>query len=130
MIDFGNRFKIIFLGATILFLSFVNFVNAERGLNVAVISPSVSTSMEARRVMQREGWSSTDYRHADAILVVVRSMLFNPLSYSYDSIKELEDDAEGQLNISGENFHIYLYSINNDLSVDQAKHMSYKADDF
>ncbi|HZE69001.1 MAG TPA: hypothetical protein VE135_05660 [Pyrinomonadaceae bacterium] len=106
-------------------------IAAEAGpaVNVAVIAPSVSTRMEARSILARLGWHETALRDASAILVVVRSMLFNPLSSSYDSIKELQDDAEGQLNISGESFHIYIYRINSDLSVDQVKHTSYKADD-
>jgi len=99
-----------------------------RGLSVAVIAPSVSTSIEARQVMRRFGWTETNFRNADAILVVVRSMLYNPLNYSYGSIKELQDDADMQLNISGENFHMYIYSIENDLSVNQLKHVSYKAE--
>jgi hypothetical protein len=72
--------------------------------DVAVIAPSVSTRMEARAVLARLRWRETTLREAEGILVVVRSMLFNPLDSSYDSIKELQDDAEGQLNISGEVF--------------------------
>jgi hypothetical protein len=99
-----------------------------RGLSVYVIAPSVSTSMEARSIRMKNGWTESRLRQADAILVVVRSMLFNPLNYSYDSVKELEDDADSQLNISGEKFHIYIYSIDDDMEVDQEKHVSYKAD--
>ena len=98
-------------------------------MDVAVIAPSVSTRTEARAVLARLGWHETSLRDAQGILVIVRSMLFNPLSFSYDSIKELQEDADGQLNISGENFHIYLYSINSDLSVDQSTHTSHKAND-
>jgi hypothetical protein len=98
-----------------------------RGLSVAVIAPSISTSMEAREVLARLGWSQTNLRNADGILVVVRSMSFNPLSYSYRSIGDLQRDADTLPNISGENFHIYLYQINDDLSVTQLKHSSYKA---
>lgn len=100
-----------------------------RGLRVAVIAPSISTSMEARALMRRSGWIESPLRDADTILVVVRSILFDPLNSSYDSIKELQDDADSQLNIIGENFHIYTYEINDDLSVRQLKHTSYKADD-
>jgi hypothetical protein len=100
-----------------------------RGLGVYVIAPSVSTSMEARSIRIKKGWTESSLRQADAILVVVRSMLFNPLDYSYDSVKELQDDSESQLNISGENFHVYIYSIDDDMKVSQEKHVSYKADD-
>ena len=100
-----------------------------RGLGVYVIAPSVSTSMEARSIRMKKGWVESDLRQADAILVVVRSMLFNPLDYTYDSIKELKDDAESQLNISGEKFHIYIYSIDDKMKVSQQRHVSYKAND-
>ncbi len=99
-----------------------------RGLNVSVIAPSVSTSIEARYIMRRQGWIEVSLRQADGILVVVRSMLFNPLSYSYSSIGDLQNDADMQLNISGEKFHVYIYQINDDLSVTQMKHISYKAE--
>jgi len=99
------------------------------GRGVYVIAPSVSTAMEARSIRMKKGWGESSLRQADAILVVVRSMLFNPLDYSYDSVKELEDDADSQLNISGENFHVYIYSIDDDMKVSQEKHVSYKAED-
>jgi hypothetical protein len=82
--------------------------------------------MEARSLL---GWHEVALRDASGILVVVRSMLFNPLSSSYDSIKELQEEAENQLNISGENFHIYIYSITPDLGATEGKHTSYKAED-
>lgn len=103
---------------------------AERGLSVAVIAHSVSTRMEAREVLRRQGWTeTTNLRQADGILVVCRSGLTWPLNSSYDSIKELDDDADSQLNISGSNFHIYVYRINDDLSVDEVKHIHYPAND-
>ena len=103
---------------------------AERGLNAVVIAHSISTRAEARKVMQRQGWmEATNLRQADAILVVCRSGLNWPLSGSYRSIKELSDDADSQLNISGSNFHIYIYQINNNLGVDEIKHIHYPADD-
>jgi hypothetical protein len=105
------------------------FVSAERGLNVAVIAHSISTSREAREIRRRNGWTETDLRQADAILVVCRSSLNWPLDSSYDSINELDDDADSQLNISGSNFHIYICRINNDLSVDEIKHVNYPAED-
>jgi hypothetical protein len=99
-----------------------------RGLRVYIVAPSISTSMEARSITMKKGWIESNLRQANTILVVVRSMLFNPLSDSYDSVKELQDDAESQLNISGENFHVYIYSIGDDMNVSQEKHFSYKAD--
>jgi hypothetical protein len=103
---------------------------AERGLSVGVIAHSVSTRMEAREVLQRQGWTeTTNLRQADQILVVCRSGLSLPLNSSYGSIKELDKDADSQLDISGSNFHIYVYRINDDLSVDEVKHIHYPAND-
>src|SRR5262249_5483062 len=87
---------------------------------VAVIAPSVSTSMKAREIRaavlkKRE----VSLRYAEAILVVVRSSLFNPLRSSYDSVGELKRDADNQLNIAGPKFHVYTYSIDDDLAVSQ-----------
>jgi hypothetical protein len=114
----------------ILVLALTSAVAANAGpaVNVALIAPSVSTRMEARSILVRNGWHETALRDASGILVVVRSMLFSPLMSSYDSIKELQDAAESELNISGENFHIYIYSITPDLGVSQIKHTSYKAE--
>ena len=124
----GLWFRVAICITAVILLLVPSLSHAQvRGLSVAVIAPSVSTSMEARAVLARQGWSQTNLRNADGILVVVRSMLFNPLSYSYRSIGDLQHDADTQLNISGENFHIYLYQINDDLGVTQLKHSSYKA---
>jgi hypothetical protein len=48
---------------------------------VAVIAPSVSTSMKAREIRMRLGWTEVQPKQADNVLVVVRSALFDPLSY-------------------------------------------------
>lgn len=98
-------------------------------VDVAIIAPSYSTSAEARRVMGRNGWVESSLKGADGILVVVRSMLFDPLSLSYRSVKGLQDDAEMQLNFTGPKFHVYVYLINSDLSVVELNHVSYKAAD-
>ena len=58
-----------------------------------------------------------------------RSGLNWPLSSSYRSIKEPDDDAASQLNIRGSNFHIYIYQINNNLGVDEVKHVHYPVED-
>jgi len=99
-----------------------------RASDVAIIAHSVSTSMEAHKILARFKWREVQLKQADGILVVCRSMLFNPLRDSYDDIGSLDKDADMQLNISGENFHVYIYKINDDLSVRLVKHFSYKAD--
>ncbi len=100
----------------------------QNGINaVAVIAPSVSTSIEARLILREKGWTETGPKIAQYVLVVCRSMLYNPLMSYYDSYCDLETSAERQLNIAGQYFHIYLYSIANDLSVQQTDHASYEA---
>lgn len=94
---------------------------------VTVIAPSISTSMKAREIRMRMGWVEVQPKQADNVLVVVRSELFNPLNYSYDSYGELKEDADYQLNISGSNYHVYIYEIYDDLSVTQIKHTSFSA---
>ena len=111
-------------------LCVVMVATAASAASVVVIAPSVSTSQEARRVLAKMGLSeSSSYRRADGILVVVRSGLFDPLRFSYDCVSELKRDAEGQLNIMGEKFHVYLYSIDDELRAIQLKHVSYDARD-
>jgi hypothetical protein len=99
-----------------------------RGISVAVIAPSVSTSIEARRILAQQGWTQVKMKTADAILVVVRSSLSLPLRSSYSFVGELKEDADRQLNISGPKFHIYLYQLGDDLDCTEFKHISYDAE--
>lgn len=96
--------------------------------SVAVIAPSVSTSMIAREVLTKLRASEVGFRYADAVLVVVRSSLYNPLLASYGSVCDLQKDADGQLNIAGPNFHVYLYTMDDNLGVTQTGHQSFPAD--
>lgn len=96
--------------------------------DVVVIAHSVSTRMEARNVLARLKWREVHFKKASGVLVVCRSALLNPLQQNYNSIVELDQDAENQLNIAGFNFHVYIFQIENDLSVKSVKHFSYRAD--
>jgi len=60
-------------------------------------------------------------------LVVVRSSLYDPLSASYPCICDLKEAADRQLNISGPRFHVYVFTIENDLSTRSVRHQSYEA---
>lgn len=112
----------------LLLFSEVSF--SQKGITeVAVIAPSVSTSMKAREVRHKMKWQEVAPKDADYILVVVRSGLSYPLQMSYDSYGELKDDAENQLNISGSNYHIYLFYLEKDLSVTVVDHKYYEAED-
>ena len=84
--------------------------------------------MEAREVLQRQGWGEiTNLHQADGILVVCRSGLNYQLDSSYGSIKELDNDVYSQLNISCPNFHIYRNS--SDMRVEEVKHVYYPANE-
>jgi hypothetical protein len=96
---------------------------------VAVIAPSLSTRTEARAVLLKNpAMREAPIKQADAVLVVVRSGLRNPLAASYDTYCELKENAERQLNIAGQDFHIYLYALNDDLSVSRLRHESRPAE--
>jgi hypothetical protein len=98
--------------------------------DVFVIAHSISTRAEARRVMQKQGWSQVNNpAQASGILVVCRSGLSYPLNSSYKNIKELNEDADSQLNISGSNFHIYVFNLNGNKTVSEAQHVYYPAND-
>lgn len=83
--------------------------------------------MKAREIRIKLGWAELRPKQADRVLVVVRSSLYDPLRYSYDSYGELKMDAESQLNIARPNYHIYIYTIFDDLSVLQTEHESFSA---
>jgi hypothetical protein len=123
---FLNKSVVMIVLSQIFFISVI-FASGEK---VAVIAPSVSTSIEARSIIGKNKWIESNPREADFILVVVRSSLSLPLNISYDCYKELRDDAEGQLNISGRNFCVYLFQLNDDdLSLIEIKHTHYKAEE-
>jgi cell division GTPase FtsZ len=115
-----------FLTIGLLVLGFAVVANVASGANVAVIAPTASTRAEARAALARLGYEETSLDAATAILVVVRSGTLNPLSVSYDAIKDLQSAAEMQANASGINFHVYIYSVNSS-AVSQISHRSYKA---
>jgi len=97
---------------------------------VAVIAPSVSTSMKAREIISRMHWIAVPPDRTDMVLVVVRSLLAYPLFPSYGSFQELERAAEMQVNISGPNYHAYLFRLNTDGSYSQFEHTSFPANEY
>ena len=100
---------------------------APRAVTVGVIAHSVSTSMEARKIVAQMNWTLGQLASADTVLVVARSSLIDPLHASYRSSAELSKDAESLMNISGPKFHIYVYQQQNGQCI-QLKHYSYAAD--
>jgi hypothetical protein len=94
----------------------------------ALIAPSVSTSIMARRILAEMYLSEVPLKRADRVLVVVRSSLSDPLNYSYETVCELRTDAESQLNIAGPKYHIYIYSMDDELRASELSHKSFAAD--
>jgi hypothetical protein len=120
--------RIVTLAALLLFIGPVTGAGLARaqGPVAFVVAPSETTRLEARRMLRVCRWADTSVvRDADLVLVVVRSSASEPLSPSYDSLKWLRDAAASQLNDSGAQFHVYLYSIRQDLSFLQSSHRSY-----
>jgi len=85
--------------------------------------------MVARDILRGLGVTEVKLRQATEILVIVRSSLSNPLNFSYDTAADLKKDADGQLNISGPSFHVYAYSMDDDLRVVQTQHHMIEAKD-
>lgn len=99
-----------------------------QGPVVLVVAPSGSTATEARRLLRFCRWTDTTaLRDADFVVVVVRSSSGGPMAPAYDSMRWLRDEANSLLNESGAQFHVYLYTIRQDLSLLQASHRSYDA---
>ena len=103
---------------------------AVQGPIVYVVAFGSSPAAEAGRILRICRWTDTTaLRDADAVLVVVRSSWGQPLDHNYDRLKWLRDDAASQLNDSGAQFHIYLFSITRkDLSLHEVSHRSYDAE--
>jgi hypothetical protein len=100
----------------------------QQGPAAYVVAPSASTRLEARRLLRICRWTDTSVvRDADLVLVVVRSSGSDPLAPSYDSLRWLLDAANSQLNDSGAQFHVYLYTIRPGISLLQSSHQSYDA---
>jgi len=97
---------------------------------VTVIAHSISTSSLANQIRVKMKWTEVSPKKADYVLVVCRSGLSFPLNSSYECYCELDEAAENQLNISGSNYHIYLFYMNDDLSVKEIYHDYYEADDY
>jgi len=98
-------------------------------VKVAVITHSVSTSIVARDICRRARWSVVKPREAEFVLVVCRSELLDPLNISYESFRKLDDAAKSQLNIAGSIYHIYTFQVNDDLSLKETSHRSFRAPD-
>jgi hypothetical protein len=52
-----------------------------------------------------------------------------PVSGIYSSVIELKQDTETQLNISGSNFVVYIFALDDDLRPTELKRIAYPAHD-
>lgn len=114
--------------ALILFLFATQPADAA-GERMYVIAKSISTGVEARNILVQNNWVESNLRDADFALVVVRSMLRNPISSFSDDIFEIEDEADRQLNISGSNFVVYIYALDENLRPTLVQQTDYPATD-
>ena len=112
-----------------LSLSFSRPAVHAAGEQVYVIAESVSTSMEAQRILYRQQWTAVPLRRAQFVLVVVRSELEMPLTGFYSSVADLKHDAEMQLNIAGSNYVVYLFTLDYELRPTELKRIAYPAND-
>src|SRR6266851_2977991 len=126
MNNWDFRYSRLLIAAIFLLLA----VSASRaaGERVYVIADSISTSMEAQRILYRQRWTAVPLRRAQFALVVVRSELEMPLMGFYSSVAELKEDAEMQLNITGSNFVVYVFTLDDDLRPTELKRIAYPAD--
>ena len=85
--------------------------------------------MKAHGILRDLRLIETSPRLAAYALVVVRSGLYNPLTGMYDSLAELEQDAEAQLNIAGPQYHVYLFQLDDNLRPYELDHKSFDAED-
>jgi len=94
-----------------------------RGSRMTVIASSSAARDVARQVMRQSGWSEAKPKQADGVLVVVRSSMYDPLfTRSGSCFCDLRKNAERQPSLSGSKYHIYVYRLNDDLTVTKLKH--------
>jgi len=97
--------------------------------SVIVVAPAGNnhaTNMEAQSVMRANNWTQGyDPRQSDGVLVAVRSSRFWPLADQYENLDTVRNAAEWNEQHDGYSFHVYLYQINQDLSLSQIAYESY-----
>ena len=126
------RFIVLILRKALL--SFSLFCALTFGVRAAgelfyVITDSVSTDMEAYRILVQQHWLEVPLRRAQFALVVVRSETESPLIGIYSSLDALRHDAEMQVNISGSNYVVYVFALDDDLRPTELKRISYPVND-
>jgi hypothetical protein len=103
---------------------------SQNRLKVYFIAHSISTRTEGKSVIRKNGWNIvTNPKEANLIFVVCRSGLYYPLSSSYRNIKELDEAADGLMNITGDNYHLYQFNLSKNGSISETHHKHYEARD-
>jgi hypothetical protein len=124
-----RRTAILVAVAIALSLSSSSSAVQPAGQRVYVIAESVSTGMEAQRILYQQRWTTAPLQQAQFVLVVMRSELEMPLTGFYSSVADLKHDAEMQLNIAGSNHVVYVFALDDDLRPTELKRIAYPAND-
>ena len=94
-----------------------------------VVAKSKSTRQQVQKTMEHNDWHRVNFPDARDVLVVTRSEFSDPLSGSYMSIDELEDDVNAQDNEEGARMHVYVFHIYRQAAVGKIGHFSFKVEE-
>jgi hypothetical protein len=89
---------------------------------VAVIAPNYYAREVADDILQQKHVTETRLKHADAILVVLRSSLGSPLRTFYDCPCELRKETSARAGFAGQKTHVYVYAVDDNLRVRRVAH--------
>ena len=112
----------LFLVSVVWGYSCAGIYSQENELKAVIITPSVSTAVKASQLLKNNGLVEAEFDKAECVFVVTRSDLSRPLNYSYPDIQQLRKDIDGQFNILGLKYHMYIYHINKNKSLSQIRH--------
>ncbi len=97
---------------------------------VAVITHSISASLEAQNILDYMNWVEVPPGKDTYILVVCRSDRDDPLGVTYDSLEELSAAVEILRNQTAQRFHIYFYKFTKDSTLKQFYYDSYPVEGY
>jgi hypothetical protein len=89
---------------------------------VAVIAPNYYAREVADDLLRQKHVTETTLKHADAVLVVLRSTLLNPLRTSYSCPCDLRRETSARAAFTGQKVHLYVYAVDDNLRVRRVAH--------
>jgi hypothetical protein len=89
---------------------------------VAVFAPNYYARELADDILRQKHVTETTLKRADAILVVLRSTLANPLRTSYGCPCDLRRDTSARAGFAGQKTHVYVYTVDDNLRVRRVAH--------